>query len=1058
MKLHSRWRLRHVWHIGIIALLSLLPTRAWAQATGGEIMGRVVDSAGLGVPGATVTATSPETGLTRATTSGTDGDYRLVELPPGVYTVTAELSGFRRASAAEIVVTVGMRRTLPFVLEVGAVTETVEVRSATPLVETTRSDIAGVVTSREIAALPLLNRTFAGLTITMPEARPVGNFDPTKTRIGNFAMSGGDGRQLDVNVDGGDNKDNVVGSLIQNFAYESIQEFEVLQHRWTAESGRSVGGVVNVISKSGTNQLRGSLFGTGRGNNTRLMDFFELQRKAADPTFEKAAFSRQEFGGSVGGPIARDRLFFFGALERFRERSNNLITQAALPQLNAIPGVQAGSTIETPYDDTLLTLKSDWQIDNRQRAFVRFAFQDQTSPNDQIPVPATSDITNGNTNRTRNYDLVFNHQFTLSSNRLHQAAFHYQDFNNEILPNVTNAAFLDFPTVDSGPNANTPQQTTSRKFQFRNDLTQQSGRHALKAGTNYIYTQLGGYFYFGASGYAVRWFDDPLTIANNRTAYPQGFATPGAVRQVEYSAGQASHVQNIHQLAFYAQDDWRTTDRLTINAGLRWDANIGNLPDQSTNRTLEILKRVNDPLARQLTSDADKLRRSTPSWLEFQPRLGFSYDLTGAGRTVLRGGYGVFYDQLFQNLTLFSLSQSGPEIFSTLLNLTNSAVGTGQLANFRYGVDPLPAIPPPDYTVLPTGSFGRINDPDAREPYVQKASFGIQHALTDSWTLTSDYVHTRGSNEPRYQVINPRIERVCNPAYPGSTPTDGRCVRGVNSRYFDRAFVDAGLPANRLEQINMFTTTNSSRFDSLTTTLRGRWRNSLLSLSYVLASSRSWGGQPTASYSGNGIAVAPENQFIEGEWGPTRLDERHRVVASAVFVAPLGFEVAPIFQWASSRPYSLNTGFDIDGDGLITVDRLCAGVDPASVFAVRGNAAAIRALNPLGCQQIGVNTQRGGFVVKSDGTVEERSGRYLNVDLRVTKSVGIGPRMKLKAYADFYNLFDIESLYFGSNGRLGLSTATSGGTFMQASSLYGPGFGPPVGRPLTALFGGRFEF
>ena len=117
----------------------------------------------------------------------------------------------------------------------------------------------------------------------MPEARPVGNFDPTKTRIGNFAMSGGDGRQLDVNVDGGDNKDNVVGSLIQNFAYESIQEFQVLQHRWTAESGRSVGGVVNVISKSGTNQLRGSAFGSYRGDNTRTMDFFELQRQDADP-------------------------------------------------------------------------------------------------------------------------------------------------------------------------------------------------------------------------------------------------------------------------------------------------------------------------------------------------------------------------------------------------------------------------------------------------------------------------------------------------------------------------------------------------------------------------------------------------------------------------------------------------------------------------------------------------------------------------------------------------------------------------------------------------------
>lgn len=1029
-----------------------------AQSTTGEITGRVLDSSGLGVAGASVTATNTSTGLVRSTTSSEQGDYTIPLLPPGDYTVTAELAGFKQATASMITITVGMRRTLPFELQVGNITEQVSVTAASPLIETTRSDVAGVVSEREIASLPLLNRTFAGLTIIMPEARPVGNFDPTKTRIGNFAMSGGDGRQLDVNVDGGDNKDNVVGSLIQNFAYESIQEFEVLQHRWTAESGRSVGGVVNVVTKSGTNELRGSAFGSYRGDKTRTMDFFELQRKAATPSFEKAEFLRQEFGGSIGGPIARDQVFFFGALERFRERSDNLLTQTAFTQLSAIPGASVLSAIPTPYDDTLLTVKADWQLGGSNRLFGRLAFQDQSSPNDQIPVPATTDLNNGNTNNTRNYDFVAGHQASIGSSRLNQFNFHFQNFNNEILPNVTGVPFLDFPSVDTGPNANTPQQTTSTKYQFRNDFTQLSGAHSLKFGTNYIYTQLGGYFYFGSSGYTVRWFDDPVTIASNLAQYPQRFATPGAVRQIEFAAGQASHVQNFHQIAFYGQDDWRVGNRLTLNLGVRWDANVGNLPDQTTNRTLELLEQLNEPRAQALTADAEKLARTTPSWKEFQPRLGFTYDLTGEGRTVMRGGYGVFYDQLFQNLTLFSLSQSGPEIFSTLLNLTNSAVGSGQLAGFRYGVDPLPSPPPPNFAVLPPGSFGRINDPDAKEPFVQKVSIGFQHALTDSWSLTSDYVHTRGSDEPRYLVINPRIESLCNPAYPGASPADPRCVRGVNTRYFDRAFVDAGLGAGRLEQINMFSTTNSSRYDSLATTVRGRLANSMVSLSYVLANSRAWGGQPTSSYSGNGIAIDPELQFKEGEWGPTRLDERHRVVASAVLAVPGGFEVAPIFQWASSRPYSLNTGFDIDGDGQTTIDRICASADPAAVFAVRGNAAAIRALNPLGCQQVGVNSQRGGFVVNADGTVEERSGRYFNVDLRVTKTVRLGERMRLKGYVDFYNLFDVENLYFGSNGRLGLSEATSGGTFMQASSLYGPGFGPPVGRPLTTVFGGRFEF
>ena len=1042
----------------VAAAMALAAPAAYPQATTGEITGRVLDAAGASVPGATVVARNEGTGLTRQTTTDSDGDYTLTQLPPGTYAVSAELTGFKRATRRAVPVNVGTRVTLGFDLAVGDMTEAVEVTADASLIETTKSDISGVVTPEEITNLPLLNRTFAGLTIIMPEARPVGNFDPTKTRIGNFAMSGGDGRQLDVNVDGGDNKDNVVGSLIQNFAYESIQEFQVSQHRWTAEAGRSVGGVVNVISKSGTNDLRGSLFGSHRGDETRAMDYFEKQRRAANPNFQKAEFERQEVGGSIGGPIVRDKLFFFGAVERFRERSNNVLTEAALNQIRAIPGASPDSSIPTPYDDTLATVKVDFHPATNHTLFGRFAYQDQSSPNDQIAVPATADINNGNTNNTTNYDFVANHTWTVSGSKLNQFAFHFQDFANEILPNVTGVPLLTFPSVLTGPNGNTPQQTLVKKYQFRDDFTWQAGDHGVKFGANYIYTKMGGYFYFGASGYNVAFFDDPQTIASNTTLYPQGFATPGAARQIQFAAGEASHVQNFHQVAFYAQDDWRVSRKLTLNLGLRWDANIGNLPDQTENRTIRILQQLDDPLAREITSDAGLLSKSTPSYKEFQPRLGFAYDVAGNGRTVIRGGYGIFYDQLFQNLTLFSLSQSGPEIFSTLINLTNSAVGVGQLANFRYGIDPLPPVPPPNYAILPNGSVGRINDPRAEEPYVQKFSIGFQKALGDRWSLSSDFVHTLGLHEPRFQVINPRIEEICNPAYPNSTPSSPRCQRGVNSRYFDQAFVAAGMPANRLEAINMFTTTNRSLYDSWATTLKGRFGDSMLSVSYVLASSRSWGGQPTASYSGNGIAIDPQVQFNEEEFGPTRLDERHRLVLSGVLDLPLGFQVAPILQLASARPYSLNTGFDIDGDGQATVDRICEGVDPRAVFDARGNTAALRALNPLGCRQSQVNQQRGGFRVNPDGSVEEVSGRYFNIDVRVTKTFGVGDRLKFKVYSDLYNVLNTENLYFGSNGRLGLSVATAAATFMQPSSLYGPGFGPPVGRPFTAVFGARVEF
>jgi hypothetical protein len=1024
---------------------------AHAQATTGELTGRITDSAGAVVPGVTVTLSSSETGLVRSAVTNESGEYLFVSVPPGRYTVAAELAGFKKVERQDVMVGVGTRQTLAVTLEVGAVTETLVVSGGAPLIETTRSDLGGVITPTEITNLPLLNRTFANLSVVMPEARPAGNFDPTKTRTGNVAMNGGDGRQLDVNVDGGDNKDNVVGSLIQNFAYESIQEFQVLQHRWTAESGRAVGGVVNVITKSGTNNLKGSVFGTYRDQDLAAKDFFQ-KRGGVKQTFE-----RWEYGGSAGGPIQRDSLFFFGALERFDEpKGETPVRPDALTQLAFVPGANPVATIPTPYDDTLFTAKVDQRLTTNQTMFYRFSLQQNSSDNDQVANPALTDLSGGSTNVNDIYDFVGNHTFNIGGDKLNQFAFHFQDFQNEILGISEDPIQIFAGNFRTGPAPNTPQATTSRKYQFRNDFTWQYGSHALKTGVNYIHTKLGGYFYFGAFGYQLTWFDTPQVIATNTARYPQGFSTPGAVRLIDYFAGEAIHDQTFHQVALYAQDDWRVNQRLTLNLGLRWDANVGLLFDQTNNRTIELLRQLDDPRAREITGDADQLARTTPSWKEFQPRLGFAYDPTGDGRSVVRGGYGLFYDQIFQNLTLFSFTQSTPEIYSQILNLTNSDVGVGQAATFRYGVDPLPPPPAFDFSQLPRGAFGRINDPGMSDPYVHKFSIGYQRTFAGNWTASTDYVHTRGYDEGRVQVINPQIRSVCDPAFPGSTPADARCVAGASTRYFDAAFVRAGMGAGRLGQINMIGTTNESKFDSWTTTVRGRTGRAMLSLSYVLANSRAWGGQPTASYSGNGIAITPEDQFRESEWGPTRLDERHRIVASGVIDLPYGFQVSPIVQFASARPYTPTLGFDVNGDGQTNiVDRLCEGVSVDSVFAVRGDLTAIRALNPNGCRPGPVNAQRKGFVVNADGSLEERSGTFFNADLRVTKGFSFGART-IKVYVDLFNVFNTENLSFTL--RPEQSAANVASSFMQPVSLYGPGFGPPVGRPFTASFGARFEF
>src|SRR5262249_15688904 len=206
--------------IVLFAFVVLLAICAFGQGSTGDITGRVLDTQGNAVANATVSVRSKATGFTRQTTTNDQGEYTLSQLPPGPCDVSAEAKGFARSIQTGFEVTVGTKPTLNFELTAGGVAETVNVTGAAPLIETTRSELGGVVTPTEVQNLPLLGRTFASLSIIMPEARPVGNFDPTKTRVGTFASNGGDGRQLDVNVDGGDDKDNVVGSLLQNFAYE----------------------------------------------------------------------------------------------------------------------------------------------------------------------------------------------------------------------------------------------------------------------------------------------------------------------------------------------------------------------------------------------------------------------------------------------------------------------------------------------------------------------------------------------------------------------------------------------------------------------------------------------------------------------------------------------------------------------------------------------------------------------------------------------------------------------------------------------------------------------
>lgn len=1060
----------------LLSIMVLAPT-IYAQVSTADITGTVVDRSGGVVPGATITAKNVATGLERQAVSGSTGDFTITLLPPGDYEVKVEATGFSTLTQ-KVVLEVGRRVTLNFTVQPGAVTEVVTVGAEAPLVETTKSEIGGSVSPLEVKELPILDRNFAGLTYLVPGVRPAQVFDPTKSRVGNMSVNGGDGRQFDINVDGADNKDNVVGGLLQNFTVEGIQEFNVIINRYTAESGRTVGGIINVVTKSGTNDFHGSLFSLFQVSTFNKKSFFDrdvgpdgIIGTADDIPRPKPIYHRYHFGGSGGGPLVKDKLFVFGTYEHKREPGSISASPTAFRELSLFPLAQPVSQLPVPYTDHLLTVKIDHSISNKQNMNYRYGRQRWINPNDQLGNPFTADLSQTQTDTNQFHDFNVQHNYTISTNKVNSFNAHFQDFVNAILEapqrrftlpvagggTATNPNIV-FPNAEIGTNVNVPQQTLIRKYQFRDDFTWTYNRHNMKFGVNYIYlAKLGGFFFFGANGYQVTFWDNPSTILANTTTYPQGFATPGAIRELTFSAGDGSFKQRPHPLALYFQDDYKVTPRLTLNLGLRWDANIRFLPKQlgdspdATNRTIGVFRQVvaanpsapeaQEGLARMraIVSDAENLRRTTASWKEFQPRVGFAWDPTGTGKHVIRGGYGIAFDQVFQNLTLFALQQSNRTIYQTVIEQSSSLRppnATGPLATFRFGIDPLPA-PGPGLTGIEVGGFGRINDPKMRDPYSQQWSIGWAWEFLPNYAFSVDYYHTLGIAEPRVQNINPRILSVCgNPAqWPGANPSDPRCVQGASTRFFSAAFRAAGLPAGRLGQTNMIGTTNRSRFDSLNLQLRKRLsQNFMFQASYVVSWSNSWGGRPTSSYSGNGIAITPENQFRPGEYGPSIFDERHRFVISGHVRLPGGFEISPLFQAASARPLNFRSGGDTDGDGRATIDRVCVGSTLGNPLIPGTNA-------PFLCQQVEINPLRGD--------------PFVQMDVRFGKAFRFsGERAALRLFWEFHNLFNRDNFCnnFGDNA----SQRTS---FNRPLGYCGgTRFSPGFTGPLRSQFGFRFEW
>ena len=1023
--------------ISWLFVISILAVSAFAQtANTGTVTGVVKDEKGAVVPGASVKATFAATNTERNTTTSSEGIFEISQLMPGVYRVEIEAPGFSKTIVEGVVVSTLQRTTIAPELKVGKVGETVTITGeAAPLVETTKTDVSGVIDQRRLENLPVNGRSFASLAILIPGATLQPSFDPTKARVGTFSIGGSTGRNLNVTIDGGDNKDNAVGGILQNFSMEGIQEFALSTQRFSAANGRSGGALLSVVSKSGTNGFHGSAFGFFRddalnANAPKLLAEANPSLFPSSSDAVKPPFSRQQFGGSFGGPIKKDKAFFFGTVERTRERGNSIVPgvdQAKITTLSAF-GYEAVQFLPQPFNDWQYTVKGDINLSQKHSLVLRFAGQNNDALNDQAGfLIVRTDLSGGNESLNTLYNFLANETWTVNANTVNQFTYQYSTFDNRINA-TTDLNLLAFPDgLLLGRNGNVPQQTLQNKHQFRDDLTWNHGNHSFKFGGDFTYIpKLGGLFAFNsAPEYDFNFNADE--IAHNPGQFPQGFNTTqvlpgpitcgsfvgtptctpadlagvGVVAQVVLSGGDPSFNlrEGAHQFAFYVQDDWKINPKFTLNVGLRYDVDFGFVDNAhaAENRAYQALKIIGSKFAHKVVED-DKNN--------FSPRIGFAWDFKGDARSVVRGGYGIYFDQSFLNVPLFAVQQANPEIYATFFNDgANLAISS-----------PPPTIPRPLNNPL-SGTRGRMLDPDFESPYTQQWNIGYAQELGRNMALEFDYVHILGLHEFTGFDINPRIGPLINAQR--SSPNPGRVLTSQFAAHASELTAKFGTPTP-FARITVAQSDSRSRYDAFTASLKRRYANKYqFNIHYTYAKSRAWFG-----------AIADfglQAQNLLNKWdpinfGPTGEDERHRFVASGVFDLPWGLQVAPIFQLGSARPYSIlpSCVCDINRDG-VTNDR--------------------ESINP------GVNDQ-----VKVPIN-DHRGDNFSQLNVRVSKFINWGESKKLGLFFEAFNVFNTGN--YGNS----FQNVTGSPDFGKPVNFFGAtGFSEPLGIPFQAQLGVRFTF
>jgi hypothetical protein len=980
----------------------------------------VRDASGGVIPGVTVTVTNRDTNATRVVVTDGQGFYSAAGLEPGRYTVVAELSGFTRIEQREVTVRPALETSIDMTLQPAGFGEELTVTADSPNVGLNRTNptIGNTISSRTVSELPLPGgRNINNLILTMPNvSSAVGQ--------GTYAVNGNRPRNNNYMVDGSDNNDISVTISTSQLVPESVAEFQVLQNPYSVEFGRNSGGQVNVITKSGTNRFAGEAWDYYQSAGLNSRTNIERDNDLAKPPKE----IRHQAGGSLGGPVMRDRLFFFGLFQRdsvnralrpgttitmptdtgfaalqgvpLRAGQSAASRQAVLSQLSALQSVYSqnvtfrnlGSTlvngvpvetgqVNVPIQDPSLYKsylgRADWRLGATDTITVRYSLNDRVDGNITSNTQfgslfaANQDILDTNVAVSNTHvfaaHLLNEARFSLVRREL---AFPEND------PTSPTATISGLFTL--GGAANFPQGRISNAYQFSNTLTWTRGRHTMKFGGDIRYNDVDNQAAFNSKGAFT--FNNLQAFMNNDAA---------TINQaLQTSSWQAQQWQTF----WFVQDDFRVTPELTLNLGLRYE-----------------LSQV--PLGMFGATDADSLGAGVPGPMEadrnnWAPRAGFAWSprqrnwLFGDGQAVVRGGYGIGYDVLFYNLLIVNASN-----YPRVVTLTQNNVFDQYPTRLTGSATPV---------FNPLATF--VNSAqDTQNPMSQFYSLGMQREV-GRYTFEVGYSGSRGKYGINQIEMNPAIlteeQAAAVRAAQSATVIPSAQSRRLNPAWGGRVTIPAttGPGGNDVEARSTYNAVFVSANRRLTHGLQ-------VSASYTLSKWMSNNDASLGEFGTDGSSQRPQNMFdYEAEWSRSQYDRPHRLTTSYLWEIPGprtgvvgqvlgGWQISGVTQAQSGRPFTIWTGVDSNGDLNGGSDR--PNINPSGTVTWSSDRRTFTNngyyVSALGTNNLPLaNSQfHGGNAPRNS----ERGAGFWNTDMSLMKSFNLPGTARFQVRVDAFNVF-----------------------------------------------------